>query len=145
MHPVESIIQTTMSQLKGIVDVNTIVGDPIYSEGNTLVFPVSKISVGFLSGGGEYERKGNTQLKNYNAESGAFFPFAGTAVAGVSVTPKAFISVHDGQMKVTPAEFDTTLDRLVEMIPGAICQVQEAIQAAKGKQKEPADESEAEQ
>lgn len=136
MHPVESIIQTTMSQLKGIVDVNTIVGDPIYSEGNTLVFPVSKVSVGFLSGGGEYDMKGGTQLRNYNSETGGFLPFAGTAVAGISVTPKAFISVHDGQMKVTPAEYDTTLDRLVEMIPNAVYQVQEAIKSAKNQNPE---------
>ncbi|MCL2696025.1 MAG: sporulation protein YtfJ [Clostridiales bacterium] len=130
MHPVESIISTTMSQLKTIVDVNTIVGDPIYSANNTLVFPVSRVSVGFLCGGGEYETK-KTAPKEQGA--GQDLPFAGTAISGVTVTPKAFIAVHDGQMKVTPAECGTTLDRLVEMIPTIAKQLGETLKSAKPK------------
>ena len=132
MHPVESIIQTTMSQLKTIVDVNTIVGNPIYSGNNTLVFPVSKVSVGFLCGGGEYVMKTPMQKSAEEAEKRSL-PFAGTAVAGVTVTPKSFISVHDGQMKVTPSECGNTLDRLVEMIPTVAKQLMDALKLKKTK------------
>jgi len=125
MHPVESIIATTMTQLKTIVDVNTIVGNPIYSGNNTLVFPVSRVSVGFLCGGGQYEIKKPAQANAAETEA-TDLPFAGTAISGVTVTPKAFIAVHEGQMKVTPAECGTTLDRLVEMIPAIAKQLSEA-------------------
>lgn len=54
MHPIENIMQTSMTQIKNMVDVNTIVGSPIMTEGETMVLPVSKVSLGFLSGGGEY-------------------------------------------------------------------------------------------
>jgi len=54
MQSVESIIETTMTQLRSIVDVNTIVGEPVLSQKDILVVPVSKVSFGFFSGGGEY-------------------------------------------------------------------------------------------
>ena len=57
MQSVESIIETTMARLKTIVDVNTIVGEPIPA-GNGVVVPVSKVSFGFFSGGGEYAPMG---------------------------------------------------------------------------------------
>ena len=57
MQSVESIIETTMARLKTIVDVNTIVGEPIPAGGGVVV-PVSKVSFGFFSGGGEYAPSG---------------------------------------------------------------------------------------
>ena len=52
-HPVENIMKTTMEQLKAMADVNTIVGNPILTVGETMILPVSKLSMGFISGGGE--------------------------------------------------------------------------------------------
>ncbi|MDO4543010.1 MAG: GerW family sporulation protein [Clostridia bacterium] len=135
MHPVESIIQTTMTQLKSIVDVTTIVGNPVYSDGNSLVLPVSKVCFGFFAGGGEYSMQGKAEKAIKQSESEGDYPFLGTAVAGVSVTPKAFLSVKSGQASVLPAEYDNTIDRLVEMIPQVMCEIKQAIVSCK-KQKE---------
>ena len=57
MHPIENIMQTTMEQIKKMVDVNTVVGTPIIADETTTVVPVSKVSLGFLAGGGEYSGK----------------------------------------------------------------------------------------
>lgn len=53
-HPIENIMKTTMEEIKQMVDVNTVVGTPILTGTETMILPVSKVSVGFFSGGGEY-------------------------------------------------------------------------------------------
>ena len=53
-HPIENIIKTTMENLQTLINVNTIVGSPVRVDNNTMVIPVSHVSIGFVSGGGEY-------------------------------------------------------------------------------------------
>ena len=52
-HPIENMLTTTMEQLRKIVDVNTVVGAPV-AVGDAIILPVSRVSLGFLTGGGEY-------------------------------------------------------------------------------------------
>lgn len=118
MHPIENIMQTTMEQIKKMVDVNTVVGTPIIADETTTVVPVSKVSLGFLAGGGEYSgkscvKKSNEQMDNLEGR----YPFAGTAVVGMSITPLAFVSASGEDVKVLPVTFDCTIDRVVELIP----------------------------
>ena len=100
MHPIENIMKGAMEEIKAIVDVNTIVGDPILTGEETMILPVSKVSLGFISGGGEYEmgsdkpvRKSGTALDADlgTDHEGGRYPFAGAAVAGMSLTPKMCI------------------------------------------------------
>jgi len=129
-HPVENIMKTTMEQLKAMADVNTIVGNPILTAGETMILPVSKLSMGFISGGGEYgsEKKltpiqrSAEEMKEYSS-----YPFAGAAVAGMTITPLAFLSVNNGCVKVMPADYDTTFDRAVEMLPELIGTMEQAL------------------
>lgn len=108
MHPIENIMKSAMEEIKEMVDVNTIIGDPILTGNETMILPVSKVSLGFLSGGGEYGmgnkpvRKSGTALDGETGgeENGQRYPFAGTAVAGMSLTPMAFLSVNAGCVKV---------------------------------------------
>ena len=120
MQSVESIIETTMARLKTIVDVNTIVGEPIPT-GDGVVVPVSKVSFGFFSGGGEYAPPGKVAGAALAEQKG--FPFLGTAVAGVSLTPKAFLVTTDEGVTVVPANYDSTLDRLVGQLPKFVREV----------------------
>ncbi len=110
-----------MEKIREMVDVNTIVGDPLIS-GETTILPVSKVSLGFVSGGGEYskgeaviERKDNNEFTNDIRH-----PFVGTSAAGMSVTPMAFLVVSNDGVKVIPAQYDNTIDRVIEMAPRAI-------------------------
>ena len=129
-HPVENIMKTTMEQLKAMADVNTIVGNPILTAGETMILPVSRLSMGFISGGGEYgSEKRRTPIQRSADEMNevSCYPFAGAAVAGMTITPLAFLSVNNGCVKVMPADYNTTFDRAVEILPELIGTVEEAV------------------
>lgn len=107
-HPLGNLMDTTMSKIREMVDVNTIVGTPIHTDGVTII-PVSKVSFGFASGGSDFGSKNQQASKN----------FGGGAGAGVSVTPVAFLVVKDGNVKlisVTPPNASTA-GRVVELVP----------------------------
>lgn len=137
-HPIENIMKTTMEQLKEMVDVNTIVGTPILTTGETMILPVSKVSMGFFSGGGEYGQQEKKEGKNPIARSGeelsagegaCGYPFAGASVAGMTLTPLAFLSVNGGNVKVLPASCQGTLDRALELLPESITTLEQAIRS----------------
>ena len=141
MHPDETILQTTMRELKNIVDVNTIVGNPIYGEGGAVVVPVSKVTLGFFAGGGDFPtqavaRKG---APDFDANG---YPFLGASVVGVSISPKAFLHMQGGLVTLLHADCDSTLDRLVQMIPTAMTEIRDAITEIRAQQTEPHAESE---
>ena len=103
-HPIEALMKTTMSSLKDMVDVNTIVGDPVQSPDGLVIIPISKVCFGFASGGTEF----NTLVKkskreDYSTEDEKL-PFGGGTGAGVSVQPVAFMVVGNNQMKLLPVD-----------------------------------------
>ena len=55
-HPIGSLMDTTMEKIKEMIDVNTIIGEPITSPDGTLIIPVSKVSYGFAAGGSAYQK-----------------------------------------------------------------------------------------
>lgn len=123
-HPIENIMKTTMEQLREMVDVNTIIGDPVMTGSETIIVPVSKVCLGFLSGGGEYGQKKEPGERVESDESKSSHPFAGTSVAGMNLTPMAFLAITNGVVKVLPAHYNCTLDRIIEMIPDGIAQIE---------------------
>ncbi len=128
MHPVETILQTTMREIKNIIDVNTIVGNPIYGEGGAVLIPVSKVSLGFFAGGGDFPTQ-TVARKGAPDQDADRYPFLGASVAGVSITPKAFLYMQGGQATLLHADCDNTLDRLVQLIPTAMNEIREAIES----------------
>jgi sporulation protein YtfJ len=85
-------MQTAMESIKAMVDVNTILGDPVETPDGSVIVPVSRISLGFAAGGTEYEGEEKKEQKG--------FPFGGGTGAGISVNPVAFLVV--GQNQVSP-------------------------------------------
>ena len=112
-NPLGDILQDAMGKVREMVDANTIVGQPIVSEGVTLI-PISKVSFGFGGGGGNYTPKTGTE-KNLTTGLGA----------GVKITPVAFLVVKEGTVRVLPVAVPaaSTMDRLVEMVPDAVDKV----------------------
>ena len=139
MHPVETILQTTMRELKNIVDVNTIVGNPIYGEGGAVVIPVSKVSLGFFAGGGDFPTQAvaGKGAPDFDANG---YPFLGASVVGVSVCPKAFLHMQGGQVTLLHADCDGTLDRLVQLIPTAMTEIRDAITEIRAQREHPAED-----
>ena len=137
-HPIENIMKTTMEQLKEMVDVNTIVGEPMISSTGTMIVPISKVSTGFVSGGGEYCKGEAIKRRKEDLEivEDIRHPFAGSSAAGVSLTPISFLVVDGGAVKVLPAQYDCTIDRLVEMLPRALDETRKFICGLCGKKEE---------
>ena len=136
-HPISDLMTETMSKIKEMVDVNTIIGSPIVAADGTTVIPVSKVSCGFGAGGSEFASK--------HAASGSPLAFGGGSGAGVTVSPVCFLVIgKDGSANILGinAQASDTVDRLVEMIPGAINKVSNFVSGFKGKTEDAAEVAE---
>lgn len=118
-HPIESIMMTAMSSIQDMVDVNTIIGEPIETQYGITIIPVSKVGFGFAAGGSEFS--GET-LKEYNKkdkdeEIEYKLPFGGGAGAGISINPIAFLVIQQGNVKLIPVNHESCIDKLLDYIP----------------------------
>ena len=109
-HPIETIMSTTMENIRAMIDVNTVVGDAVTPAEGTVIIPISRVSFGFVAGGGEYGLKTPQPAAND-------LPFAGGTGAGVTVQPMGFLIVKNDQVRLTPAQYYAPVDRVIEMIP----------------------------
>ena len=109
-HPIETIMSTTMENIRDMIDVNTVVGDAVTPAEGTVIIPISRVSFGFVAGGGEYGLKTPQPAAND-------LPFAGGTGAGVTVQPMGFLVVKNDQVRLTPAQYYAPVDRVIEMIP----------------------------
>ena len=111
-HPIDTMMQTTMEQIRSMVDVNTVIGSPVTGTKGTTIIPISKVSFGFIAGGGEYMV--DVHRRSVPAEN---YPFAGGTGAGVSVQPVGFLVVGEDCVKVLPAQTNSAMERVVELLP----------------------------
>ena len=109
-HPIETIMSTTMENIRDMIDVNTVVGDAVTPAEGTVIIPISRVSFGFVAGGGEYGLKTPQPAAND-------LPFAGGTGAGVTVQPMGFLVVKNDQVRLTPAQYYAPVDRVIEMFP----------------------------
>lgn len=137
-HPIENIMTTTMENIKEMIDVNTIVGDAVETSDGTVIIPISKVSFGFVAGGGEYKEEIEQVNKAKSPDVSGHLkenpiPFAGGTGAGVSVNPVAFLVVGNNKVKLLPVNFNNTVDRVVELVPQMVEQVQDLMTKNKDK------------
>ena len=119
-HPIQGLMYTAMQSIRDMIDVNTIVGDPVEAADGTLIIPISKVGLGFGVGGSDYASK------NEKASASDANLFGGGAGGGVSITPMAFMVVGNGQIRLLPVNPDTNIyDRILDMIPVAIDKIAE--------------------
>ena len=108
-----NMLENTIAKIREMVDVNSVIGDPIATADGITIIPISKVSVGFGGGGSDFVSKNVNQHEN---------PFGGGVGAGVKVTPIAFLIIKEGSVRMIPvaAPANTTVDRVVEMIPDTL-------------------------
>ncbi len=107
-HKVNELLGVSMDKIKQMVDVNTVVGDPITTPDGTTVLPISRVNYGFAGGGSD--------LPSKSQPAGGLF--AGGSGAGVTVSPVAFLSIHNGNVRVIQIEpYFSPVDRALEKIP----------------------------
>lgn len=124
-HPIENLMNTAMDSIKDMIDVDTIIGEPIQASNNTVIIPISKVGFGFAAGGSEF--KGETldeyKKKDKDEEVQYRLPFGGGAGAGVSISPVAFLVVQTNGVKLLPVDHTTCWDRLFDYVPDLIDKV----------------------
>ena len=108
-----NMLENTIAKIREMVNVNTVVGEPIVTGDGVTIIPISKISIGLGGGGSDFVSKNANHHEN---------PFGGGVGAGVKVTPVAFLIVKDGSVRMLPvaAPANTTADRIVEMVPDTL-------------------------
>nr|WP_326184043.1 GerW family sporulation protein [uncultured Oscillibacter sp.] len=111
--PLNDLMRSTMEKIHEMVDTNTIVGEPINTVDGVTLIPISKVSFGFGSGGGDYGKP---------SKDG----FGGGSAAGVKIDPVAFLVIKDGATRVLPVAVPpvSTVDRVVEMVPDIMDKVE---------------------
>ena len=103
---IDSIMEKTAEQLTGLVDVNTVIGKPVYSASGAQIIPFTKVTMGYLSGGGEYG-----EVKAIKEDE--CFPFAGAAGTVINMKPAGFL-IDDGKECRIVQVTDDPLDGLIE-------------------------------
>ncbi len=117
--PLNDMMETAMGKIREMVDSNSIIGEPITTPDGVTVIPISRVSVGFGSGGGDY----GTAKTN----------FGGGAGAAVKIDPVAFLIVKDGVTRVMPVAVPAvaTVDRVLELVPEVLDRVENFIDKKK--------------
>ena len=108
-----NMLENAIAKIREMVDVNSVIGEPINTADGVTIIPVSKVSVGFGGGGSDYVSRNVNKQEN---------PFGGGAGGGVKVTPIAFLIVKEGSVRMLPvaAPANTTADRIVEQVPDVL-------------------------
>ena len=118
-HPIEHIMSTTMENIRDMVDVNTVIGEPITTQDGSTVIPVSRVSFGFVAGGGEYRCLSMPK----NMENPERMPFAGGTGAGVTIQPMGFLVTNQNSVRLLPAQAYAPADRIIELAPQLMCEL----------------------
>ena len=112
-HPIESLMGVSMDHIKDMVDVNTVIGDPVQTQDGSTIIPISRVAFGFVAGCGEYAVSG-AQMGSYG------LPFAGGSGAGVSVRPVGFLVCSKNGVRLLSAGCASPMERVAELIPQAL-------------------------
>ena len=120
-HPIQGLMTTAMENLKEMIDVNTIIGDPVETPDGSVILTVSKVGFGFAAGGSEFT------LENHSLnDSLTKHPFGGGSGGGVSITPIAFLIVNGQGVKMVHLDESTHLyEKLLDIAPQAVDKVQQ--------------------
>lgn len=118
-HPIEGLMETAMNSIKDMIDVNTIIGEPIETSNGMVIIPISKVSLGFAAGGSEFKGETVDEYKKRDKEEEVQYrlPFGGGSGAGISINPVAFVIVQKDSIKVLPIEHNSAIERLIDYVP----------------------------
>ena len=118
-HPIEGLMVTAMNSIQDMVDVNTIIGEPIETSNNVIIIPISKVGFGFAAGGSEFKGETIDEYSKKEKEEQVQYrlPFGGGAGAGVSILPVAFLVVQPNNVKLLPISHSSAMDRLLDYVP----------------------------
>ncbi|OQP06511.1 sporulation protein YtfJ [Geobacillus sp. 46C-IIa] len=132
-HPIQGLMTTAMENLKQMIDVNTIIGDPVETPDGSVILTVSKVGFGFAAGGSEFmldgQQNGQGTQAGGNGQNGQArgngHPFGGGSGGGVSITPIAFLVVNSSGVKLLHLDESTHLyEKILDVAPQAFEKIQ---------------------
>ena len=134
-HPINDLMGTVMEKLRNIADVSTVIGESITTPDGITIIPVSRVSMGFGSGGSDFTGK--------HQKDGAANPFGGGCGGGVKIDPIAFVIIKDGSVRVMTIEppASNTFDRLVDGAPELVDKISAMMDKKKAEKAEQSGEA----
>lgn len=123
-HPIQGLMKTAMENIRDMVDVNTIIGDPVETPDGTVILPVSRVGFGFAAGGSEFQGQATKQQPQPGGEGQQ--PFGGGSGGGVSIIPIGFLIVKGENVRLLSTDNQNQLyDRLIDMAPNVVERIQD--------------------
>ncbi len=136
-HPIQGLMDTAMSNIKSMVDVDTIVGNPVTTPDGTVIIPISTVSFGFGAGGSQFAAKKDAVTPQNPM-------FGGGCGGGANVKPIAFLVVGGGNIKLLPVnDKSTPVDKLINLMPDVVDKVNGVVTGAIDKMKKSKEEKKA--
>jgi sporulation protein YtfJ len=129
-HPLSDMMTSSMSKIRDLIDVNTVIGTPIQTPDGVTIIPVTKVSIGFGGGGTDFATK-NYPANRDNA-------FGGGAGTGINIIPIAFLIIRGESVRMLPVAepASTSVDRIIEMVPDILDKVENILDERKKKKEE---------
>ena len=140
-HPIEGLMTTAMNSIQDMIDVNTIIGEPIETSNNIVIIPISKVSFGFAAGGSEFKGETVDEYRKREKEEEVQYrlPFGGGSGAGVTINPIAFLVIQGENVKLMPVNYSSSIDKLLDYIPDLLDKtnnmINKCMQKSKDKEK----------
>lgn len=126
-HPIQGLMTTAMENLKEMIEVNTIIGDPVECPDGSIIIPVSKVGFGFAAGGSEFQMSGDNGSED-EGSSESYLPFGGGSGGGVSLNPVAFLIVNSKGVKMVHLDESTHIyEKMIEYAPKAVEKIQQIL------------------
>ena len=118
-HPIQGLMITAMNSIKDMVDVNTIIGEPIETTNNVVIIPISKVTFGFAAGGSEFKGETIDEYSKKDKEEAIQYrlPFGGGSGAGVNISPVAFLVIQENNIRLLPVNYASAIDKLLDYVP----------------------------
>ena len=137
-HPIEGLMTTAMNSIQDMIDVNTIIGEPIETSNNIVIIPISKVSFGFAAGGSEFKGETVDEYRKREKEEEVQYrlPFGGGSGAGVTINPIAFLVIQGENVKLMPVNYSSSIDKLLDYIPDLLDKTNNMINKCMQKTKE---------
>ena len=108
----DNLIEKTLSSLQSISTTKTIFGEPINLPDGTSIVPVSKVSIGFVVGGGEYSDLSTRRVATH-------YPMAGGSGGGVMLSPIGFLVSTGNEVKYVSTTAEQNFQKIMEVLAKA--------------------------
>ena len=146
-HPIEGLMITAMNSIQDMIDVNTIIGEPIETSNNVVIIPISKVSFGFAAGGSEFKGETIDEYTKKEKEEAIQYrlPFGGGSGAGVNINPVAFLVIQANNVKLLPVNHASAMDKLLDYVPDLVDKANTLMNKAMQNKKEEKNKEKAEQ